>query len=354
MEIDFFRGLALIAIALDHITTGILSHFTLHRYAFCDSAEVFVFISGYACASSWLVNAPRSGQAAATRRFVRRSGVIYAAYLLTAVLMLLGGAFANFLHIEDSVGAQLAWMRFTENPVRTLANIALFRDQPYLAGVLPMYVVLMLLVPAAVPLVRRSPGIALSAAFGVWLVASWIGQYLPDSSAGGWAFNPFAWQAMFMLGLLSRVHPPSHGFLVSAMGRTTTGLAIGVILAIAFIRVFVESEPTSGYLKQNLATVRVVSFVALAWLGAWTVRAGWIRRAAMLMPGIVTIGQQSLVCFVGGALTSVLVDCALRLTHSNNSSLLRLAGDTSAILTLLIIARVTQYWKSARTPIGIA
>lgn len=44
LEVDFFRGVVLLIIAVDHISGSVLSKFTLHSYAFCDSAEVFVFL----------------------------------------------------------------------------------------------------------------------------------------------------------------------------------------------------------------------------------------------------------------------------------------------------------------------
>ena len=47
IEVDFFRGIVLIVIVLDHIPGSALSHLMLHAYAFCDSAEVFVFLGGY-------------------------------------------------------------------------------------------------------------------------------------------------------------------------------------------------------------------------------------------------------------------------------------------------------------------
>jgi len=48
IEVDFFRGVVLIVIVLDHIPGSTLSHLMLHTYALCDSAEVFVFLGGYA------------------------------------------------------------------------------------------------------------------------------------------------------------------------------------------------------------------------------------------------------------------------------------------------------------------
>jgi hypothetical protein len=51
--VDFLRGLALIVIAVDHVSQSALSHLTLHTIAFCEAAEVFVFLGGYASAADF-------------------------------------------------------------------------------------------------------------------------------------------------------------------------------------------------------------------------------------------------------------------------------------------------------------
>ncbi|WP_435575208.1 OpgC domain-containing protein, partial [Burkholderia cenocepacia] len=50
IEIDFFRGLVLLMIVVDHIGASVLSRVTLHAFALCDAAEVFVFLGGFATA----------------------------------------------------------------------------------------------------------------------------------------------------------------------------------------------------------------------------------------------------------------------------------------------------------------
>ncbi len=348
IEIDFFRGFALIAIALDHIPSSVLSHVMLHNYAYCDSAEVFVFVSGYACASSWLAIEARKGEAAARQRFVRRAREIYAAYLLTAALMLVCGALALLMHIDAPIIAMSGWNRFMHQPFAMIANIALFRDQPYLAAVLPMYVVLVLLVAVAMPLVKRSPDLALFASFMTWLAGCWLGQWLPDATSAGWAFNPFAWQAMFTLGVLCRLCPPSHAFQRSPSGTAITVIALLLVAGFAIVRLCIDDTPPPGYLKQNLASVRIVSFAAVAWLAAQAARAGWIAHIAKRMPGIVNIGQQGLVCFVGGAISSIVIDMLLRSTHTSEYLPARLAADALTIGALWTLAGGARFWKSIR------
>ncbi|HYC13824.1 MAG TPA: OpgC domain-containing protein [Stellaceae bacterium] len=48
LRLDFFRGLALFLIFVDHIPGNFISYFTLRSIGFSDAAEAFIFISGYA------------------------------------------------------------------------------------------------------------------------------------------------------------------------------------------------------------------------------------------------------------------------------------------------------------------
>jgi hypothetical protein len=212
-----------------------------------------------------------------------------------------------------------------------------------------MYVLLVLVLPFAMPFARRSPDLALGASFVIWFAGCWLLRWLPDATNDGWAFNPFAWQAMFMLGLMCRLYPVSREFQSSKWGTAITVLAIVVVVAFAYIRLFVDVTPPPGYQKQNLASLRIVSFGAIAWLAAQAVRAGWIAWIAKRTPVLVSVGQQALVCFVGGAVVSNTVDTLLRATHATDYLPARLAGDLLAIVTLVVLADLTRRWKAGRS-----
>ncbi|MFX1765404.1 OpgC domain-containing protein [Paraburkholderia sp. A1RI-2L] len=349
IEIDFFRGFALLAIALDHMPASVLSHGMLHTFAYCDSAEVFVFVSGYVSAASWLAIAAKKGVGAANQRFWRRGREIYAAYLCAAALMLLSGAAAVGLRVDSPLVADSGFQRFVAHPFAMLGNVAVFRDQPYLAGVLPLYVILVLALPAIMPLARRAPDVALLGSFGIWLGGCWLVRYLPAVPGSNWPFNPFAWQAMFVLGLLCRLYPVSAAFQISRLGRALTVLAGAHVVLFAVMKLFVDLDPAPGYMKQNLASLRIVSFGAVAWLAAQAVRLGWIGWLARRLPGVVTVGQQGLVCFVGGALVSNAIDTLLRATHVSAFWPARLAGDLLAIGALLVLAGGARRWKRERS-----
>src|ERR1700744_5623124 len=243
LEVDFFRGVVLLVIAIDHVSGSVLSKFTLHAYAFCDSAEVFVFLGGYASAAAYTAVLARKGAPAARRRFLRRSYEIYRAYLFTAVLMLLGGALMMLLRIDSPMLQYTEWPSFLVRPFGLSFDIAILRHQPYLSSVLPMYAMFALAVPIVVPLAIRRPVVVLFGSLGMWLFASTLAQGLPSAYAEGWSFNPFAWQLMFVFGMLCRVQPISAEFHDSRTARWLTRAAIVVFLTFAFAKLFIETQP---------------------------------------------------------------------------------------------------------------
>ena len=46
VRLDFFRGVALFLIFVDHIPGNVLINFTVQSLGFSDAAEIFIFVSG--------------------------------------------------------------------------------------------------------------------------------------------------------------------------------------------------------------------------------------------------------------------------------------------------------------------
>jgi hypothetical protein len=352
IEVDFFRGVVLIVIVLDHIPGSVLSHLMLHAYALCDSAEVFVFLGGYASAAAYTAVLAGRGEHAAKLRFVRRCWEIYRAYLLTAMLTLVSGAVLALLHLNQPMVELTGWAPFAGQPLREAFDIAVLRRQPYLSSVLPMYVIFALCVPFAVPLARRSPLLALGVSVTVWALARPLAVLLSIDDMADWAFNPFAWQLMFVLGILCRVQPIREAFHATRTARWLTRVAVIAVLAFAIVKLFVLTQPLPGILKQNLSVDRVINFLVIAWLAAQFVRMGSIAWLAQRLPAVVTVGRTGLVCFVTGTLVSLIVDTATPHTFQGfRGTLIGLGGDLVAIGAVLMIARGWNDWKGqqART-----
>jgi hypothetical protein len=333
VEVDFFRGVVLIVIVLDHIPGSTLSHLMLHAYALCDSAEVFVFLGGYASAAAYTAVLTHRGEHAAKLRFVKRCWEIYRAYLLTAMLTLVSGAILALLDLNRPMVEMTGWLPFASQPWRAAFDIALLRRQPYLSSVLPMYVIFALCVPVMVPLARRSASLALAVSLAVWVAARPLAALFSIDDVADWAFNPFAWQLMFVLGMVCRMQPLSERFHASHAAQWLTRVAVVAVLAFAIVKLFVLTQPVPGTHKQNLSVERVINFIVIAWL-------------AKRLPAVVTVGRTGLVCFVTGTLVSLIVDTATPHTfHGFRGVLVGLGGDLVAIGAVLMIARGWHGWK---------
>jgi hypothetical protein len=352
-ELDFFRGLVLLIIVVDHIGGSMLSRVTLHTYALFDAAEVFVFLGGYATAIAWTSLVERRNEAAARNRFVRRAWEIYRAFLVTAGLMLLVSAILRAASIEapNMAGADLDDL--IESPAAVLRDILLFRRQPYLSSVLPMYAFFALAVPAIVPLARTRPWLLVALSLALWAGAGHAYAWLPVAPDRQWDFNPFAWQLMFTLGVLARCQPVYACISTRRFGWMASVGAFAIVAVCAYYKLFVEPSPPAG-MKRDLGWPRVINFVALAWLVANGIRYGWMRRVADRLPWIGAVGRKGLLCFVAGTVISLSVDSVLYWATDGLLDVpLGLVADAVAIGLLLAVAMWTEpVTRALRIPFG--
>src|SRR5437868_267503 len=82
LRIDYFRGIALYIILLDHIELNPISRFTYHRWGFSDAAEVFVFLSGLSCGIAYYSILGRLGLTGLISAVIKRAALIYYYYAL--------------------------------------------------------------------------------------------------------------------------------------------------------------------------------------------------------------------------------------------------------------------------------
>jgi hypothetical protein len=342
IELDFFRGLVLLVIVVDHIGGSILSRFTLHAYAMCDAAEVFVFLGGFATATAYRSLAERHTEAIARQRFLKRALELYRAFLITAVLMLVVTAVLTALRVDAPNLAITDLDDLLDTPAPVLGDLLLFRRQPYLASVLPMYAFFALSVPAVLPLARSKPWLLLAGSLALWAIAPAVGGMLPIADGAQWDFNPCAWQLMFVLGVLVRCQPVYESISMHRDGWLVTALAITIVAVGAYYKLFIETAPMDGSLKQNLSWLRVSNFLAIAWLTAHMIRAGWAKKLARRLPWIGQVGRKGLLCFVAGTVISLVVDSLLyKATEGYLNVPLGLVADAVAIGALIAVAKAS-------------
>lgn len=347
VELDFFRGLVLLIIVVDHIGGSIISRVTLHAYALCDAAEVFVFLGGYATATAWAALCARRTEAAARQRFVKRAFEIYRAFVVTALLMLLVTAILTALNVDAPNLATTDLDDLMLAPGTALRDIVLLRRQPYLAGVLPMYACFALAAPLALPLARTRPWLLAAISLALWGVAPHFTPYLPHVADVHWDFNPFGWQLMFMAGVIAQAQPVFQSVTARPkLGTIVTMLALTVVGAAAIYRLHLGNTPLDGDFKRNLAWFRALNFFGIAWLVAHMIRLGWAKRLATWLPWVGLVGRKGMLSFVAGAVISLTVDSVLYwYTDGYLDVPLGLTADAVALTALFIVVRTADPLK---------
>ena len=324
-RLDFFRGLALVFIFIDHIPDNIVSFFTLRSFAFCDAAEVFIFISGYTAALAYAPVFGREGTAMGVARIYRRVWQLYVAHLCLFMIFTAEVAY-TLKYLQNPLFAdELQVGDYLQNQGETFIRVLLLQFQPSLLNILPLYILLLLALPPLILLIRRHILLGLIPSAALYLAANLLGWNLPGFPEGRWwFFNPLSWQFLFTIGV-------TLGFVRSLGGRwlrSIPGLpvvaAIIVVAAGALQFAWILHEPFNlipYYLplpdpwldKTMLPPARLVSLLALAVVvGAYVPRdarfmkstAGWV---------IVLCGQNSLEVFCLGILLSVLANFVLSL-----------------------------------------
>ncbi|MBX3523706.1 MAG: OpgC domain-containing protein [Xanthobacteraceae bacterium] len=200
LRLDFFRGLALWLIFLDHVPSNVVAWFTLRNFGFSDAAEMFVFISGYTAAFVYGRVMLDRGFVVASSRIWKRAWQIYVAFVFLFMIYLaqiswVASRFENPLYIEE-----MNLLHFLQRPEIVIVEALLLRFLPANVDVLPLYIVLMLGFPFVVWILLRAPVVGLALSFALYVAAYLNSWNLPNYPGGRWFFSPFAWQFLFVIG----------------------------------------------------------------------------------------------------------------------------------------------------------
>src|SRR3984957_6925090 len=233
-RLDFFRGLALLFIFIDHIPDNIVSFFTLRSFAFCDAAEVFIFISGYTAALAYAPVFEREGTAMGVARIYRRVWQLYVAHL--CLFMIFNAEVAYTLKFQNNplFADELQVGDYLNNPGEAFIRVLLLQFQPSLLNILPLYIVLLLALPVLILMIRHHVVLGLVPSLILWLEANLFGWNMPGFPNGVlWYFDPFAWQFLFAIGLsLGFSHAKESTYLVSGRWLPRIAMIFAAVAAV--------------------------------------------------------------------------------------------------------------------------
>jgi len=309
VRVDFFRGAALIIIFVAHVPGNVLGDWIPARFGLSDAAHMFVFISGYAAAIAFGGTFLRFGFLAGAGRIAIRCAQLFGAHIgLFIAVATLCAVFADQLGGLE-YAAHLNIGGFFAEPGHALTGLFTLSYVPTFFDILPLYMVVLALVPVATLLARLHPYLPMTVSAVVWLAVQVQGYALPAGYAENalWGFNPFAWQLIFFTG-----YSLSMGWIArpSFSRPLVTLAAIYVaVSAAAMIPLIYESAELLAMLrdwvlahasKPDLDIRQYLHFLALALVVLALLEGRTQVLAGAWAKPFVKIGQQALVVFVSG------------------------------------------------------
>jgi hypothetical protein len=356
LRVDFFRGLALWWIFTDHIPGDVLADYSLRNFAMCDATEVFVLLAGYGAGLSYGTGLPRNGYVSTAADVLKRAWTLYVAHiflfvLFTAQVTYSATALNRLNYLEESRLDVLG-----DDPYRSMLEALLLRFQPSLLNILPLYVVLLVFFAATIWLLRW-PRVLFAFSFATYLVVRFTSVNLGAWGEDGWFFDPFAWQFLFIIGVLLACAPmrsPARPRLFDTAAILIVGLGVLVTVVIEPHPHWLDLVSASTVLhylviedKTGLYPFRLLSILALTWLCVRLVRFDepWLR--SRWAAPLVLIGQNSLPVFCSGIVFGFSARLGL---EYDDGILMQIVINLSGALGMLAIGALAAWYRTKGRP----
>jgi hypothetical protein len=260
---------------------------------------------------------------------------------------------------RDEVGA-LNLNPFLYNTGPNVIGLLTLTYVPNYFDILPMYLVILALIPVMMALARVDARLALAASIGLW-VAGTAGLNLPAEmwftkpSDRQWFFNPFAWQLVFFTGFALMAGwlpaPPVRRGLVliaAAVVVLSVPFAWGRILGQVEVLRDIRHAAAPLVDKTDFGILRYVHFLALAYLAWVAVGPAGVRLQRQGLAGdlialICRVGQQSLAVFAASMVMARVLGAVLDLM--GGGALAALAVNLAGFGLIVAVAAVAAWFK---------
>lgn len=346
-RLDFFRGLTMLIIFVAHLPQNSWNAFIPARFGFSSGAELFVFCSGFASALAFGGVFVRRGLLLGTARIAYRSWQVYWAQLgLVLAVIALAGL------LDRTFGlAELAkqFGPLVVDPEAAIVGLVTLTWQPDYLDILPMYLVILALVPAMMLLRRAHPALPFAVSLLLYVLAWTNGLNLTGNpwNGAGWFLNPFAWQLIFFIGFfLGMGWLPAPGLGDRRLLLICVGFLI-LSVPLSFWAIL-EHWPATQALrdlvlpageKSNLHLLRVLHFLALAYVVLSVIEPLRDRLDRGLGHPLVLIGRQSLASFLASVVLARLAGSLADMAGHNGIvvAALNLAGVALILATAVLV-----------------
>ncbi|MEM1273649.1 MAG: OpgC domain-containing protein [Pseudomonadota bacterium] len=387
-RLDFFRGIAMFIILIAHTPGNWFTLWIPARFGFSDATEMFVFCSGMASAIAFGKVFEQRGVLLGTARVGFRVWQVYWAHigLFLAIAATMAALNASGAFERDYVG-QLNLYPFFRNTAENLPALLTLTYVPNYFDILPMYLVILAMMPLVVGLKKIHLGLAAAFVLVLWFVAQegvqqeYLVQHagsrafwpvlleLPAEpwSEREWFFNPFGWQLVFFTGFAFMA-----GWLPAPpVNRVLIALALIIVIGnVALSNIGIRElgfdwardwriANREWITKTDFGLLRFVQFLSLAYLawiaagpgGAWLMRLTQHSATRGLMALILKVGQQSLPIFITSMFLARLMGVAFDVLGRSHGTMI-LVNGTGALILVAVAYSVgwikAQPWKRQR------
>lgn len=354
LRIDFFRGIAMFIIFVSHVPFDTWGRYIPARFGPSDGADIFVFCSGFASAIAFGTVFTRRSFLLGTARIVFRFWQIYwtqiCLFIVTAVVVIVGN---QVLDGRDYV-QQLNLYPFFEDPMAGMVGLITLTYVPNYFDILPMYMMVLLMVPLAMALKRLHVGAVVAASLGVWASTKLFGLNLPADvwTDRPWFFNPFAWQLVFFTGFAFgsgwiRPPEPKRWLMLAAFAFVVVMVPLthwDTVQHIAWVQAFRELTWDWTWGKLNYGLFRWLHLLALAYL----MRCLLLGHEAILerpwLAPIIVVGQNALAVFVFSIVLARIAGMVL--DEFGRDPLTTGVVNLTGFMLLVVAARTSAWFKS--------
>jgi hypothetical protein len=291
----------------------VLWHYIPARFGLSDAADMFVFLSGMAASIAFGGTFVRQGLLIGTARIVHRCWQLLIAHLglfFTVAMVVIAGTrwFGDTDYVEV-----LSLQRFFADTPGSLIGLFTLTYVPHYFDILPVYIVVLAMVPVAMLLARINPLLVPAVSVVLYIAAVRLGFNFPANAdeQAEWYFNPFAWQLIFFTGFsLGRgwisvpldLKPLLWGSILVLVAGLATSLPVVFthVMWIDMLRIWIMEHSD----KTNLDLLQYVHFLASAYVAVVILKG---RETILLTPVLrpfVKCGQQALAVFLSGMVLS--------------------------------------------------
>ncbi len=353
-RIDFWRGVALLTIFINHVPGSVFEHLTHRNFGVSDSAELFVFLAGFAGAVAYFPKFLSGDRLVATGKVVQRTWTLYLAHvalMLAAVAMF----FAAAIHFKDTHWLEAYGLdALSTEPVRGYIGLVTMGHQIGYFNILPLYVALFALLPPILWLATRNIWLPLAASVGLYLLSHLAEVRLPTyPTGGGWFFEPLRWQLLFTIGFVAGVFYRSGrpiGFNPVAYGLAVAVVVAGAVVALFGLHPHEGALPLPAFLwsldKSSMPLPRLAHVLALVYVVAFAPYGLFDRMVERLGPNTaaVRIGRHGLALFCFGSLAAVLGQIVVR--AAGGDPWVAAAFVATGVLAHVMMAMGLDAWRS--------